>query len=89
MIDENRRRYLGLCAAGTGLALSGCLSSGNGDETPQQGAPSDDDDNPDKVDDWQYEPDSRGSGRQAISALKPAARVRQMRQQFEIGRAHV
>jgi len=48
-----RRRYLELCAAGSSLALAGCLSGvdlGGGTE----------EDDPEKIDDWQYDPDENG-----------------------------
>jgi len=66
MIDEHRRRYLGLCAAGSTLALAGCLSGMEGVD-PRQDADSDDptggddEDSPEKVDDWQYDPDESDS----------------------------
>jgi Ca-activated chloride channel family protein len=47
-----RRRYLELCAAGSSLALAGCLS-GVG---PLGGPESE----PEKIDDWQYDPDESG-----------------------------
>ncbi|MFW6435631.1 MAG: vWA domain-containing protein, partial [Halovenus sp.] len=48
MVD--RRRYLGLCAAGSSLALAGCLS---GVDIGPKSAP-------EKIDDWQYDPDESG-----------------------------
>ena len=60
MIDETRRRYLSALVAGSGLALAGCLSGR--DRPPQQGAattlPGADEQEREKIDDWQYEPDS-------------------------------
>ncbi|MFC6721434.1 VWA domain-containing protein [Halobacteriaceae archaeon SHR40] len=50
MVD--RRRYLELCAAGSSLALAGCLS--NVDLGDSGGTEEDD---PEKIDDWQYDPD--------------------------------
>jgi len=70
MIDEHRRRYLGLCAAGTTLALAGCLAGE--EDTRQQAAvqpdeesednEDDDEEEPKRVDDWQYDPDSADGG---------------------------
>ena len=52
MVD--RRRYLELCAAGSSLALAGCLSGVN--LGPIGGRKSESE----KIDDWQYDPDESG-----------------------------
>jgi len=52
MVD--RRRYLELCAAGSSLALAGCLSGVN--LGPVGGRKSE----PERIDDWQYDPDESG-----------------------------
>ena len=52
MVD--RRRYLELCAAGSSLALAGCLSGVN--LGPIGGCKSESE----KIDDWQYDPDESG-----------------------------
>ncbi|MCU4802174.1 VWA domain-containing protein [Halobacteria archaeon HArc-gm2] len=56
--SDPRRRYLRLLAAGAGTALAGCSSLAApggrpGDESP---------DEPEKIDDWQYDPDEREDG---------------------------
>jgi Ca-activated chloride channel family protein len=52
--DNSRREYLKLVAAGASTALAGCASL-----TPPGGTPNDPDgqDDPVKIDDWQYDPE--------------------------------
>ena len=49
MVDRDRRRYLGLCAAGAVGALAGC-----GAAFPS--SPADEQADAEKIDDWQYTP---------------------------------
>lgn len=60
--DPARRRWLKLCAAGPAAALAGCSSlsqfpAGGGG---RHGEPEEDD--PEKIDDWQYDPEEQGGG---------------------------
>ncbi|MEF8813239.1 MAG: VWA domain-containing protein [Halovenus sp.] len=54
--NPTRRRYLQFCAGGASAALAGCSSL-----VPFAGAESRDDD-PEKIDDWQYDPDDGHAG---------------------------
>jgi Ca-activated chloride channel family protein len=50
MVDRDRRQYLGLCAAGTVTALAGCANLALSPPATS------DDEEPEKIDDWQYTP---------------------------------
>lgn len=55
MIDRDRRRYLGLCAGGAATALAGCSG------LVPTATRDDGEDDPEKIDDWQYDPDERST----------------------------
>ena len=54
LMDHERRQLLRLGAIGAGAVLAGCTGLVGGD-----GAPADDEDDPDRIDDWQYDPAER------------------------------
>lgn len=53
---KSRRQLLKLCAAGSAGALAGCTAGKLHDGGPLPLGNSDDDDDPEKIDDWQYDP---------------------------------
>jgi len=59
MTDNSRRRFLTLCASGAGVGLAGCLGSQQDNpSTDDQETADPDPDEPERIDDWQYDPDS-------------------------------
>ena len=64
MVDQTRRQYLALCAASSSLAVAGCAAAESAAPwvRPSGETPPDNEDDPEKIDDWEYDPPSNDGG---------------------------